>query len=207
MGQIDTPRDDTREQLLDAALRQFAERGFHGASIAQIAGELGLTKQALLYYFRRKEDLYREILRRIAQRMIKAMAQSEDPKVDPATQFEDMMLAIHQVVSDNPNDAAVLMRELLETQRRDAPPEEWYLKHFLDRIVGVLDQVDGLADLPFPQKFVCVYQILSAIQYFAASRQTLTRFYGDEEYQRIAAGYPDELRAQVRRLIECGNGC
>lgn len=207
MGQIETPRDDTREQLLASALRQFAERGFHGASIAQIAGELGLTKQALLYYFRRKEDLHREVLRRIAERMSNAMDKSVDETASPDVQFEDMMLSIYRVVCDNPDDAGVLMRELLETQRRDAPPEEWYLKHFLDRIVSVLDKVEGLASYSFPHKFSCVYQILSAIQYFAASGPTLRRFYGDEEYERIAQTYPDELRAQVRRLIECGTGC
>lgn len=42
--------DDTREKLLAAAHSQFADRGFYGASIAQIAGEVGLTKQALLYH-------------------------------------------------------------------------------------------------------------------------------------------------------------
>ena len=63
-------RDDTREKLLQAAVEQFAERGFYGASIAQIAGELDLTKQALLYYFKRKEDLYAEVLKRISDRLI-----------------------------------------------------------------------------------------------------------------------------------------
>ena len=54
--------DDTREKLLNAAHSRFAERGFHGASIALIAGEVGLTKQALLYHFKRKDDLYREVI-------------------------------------------------------------------------------------------------------------------------------------------------
>jgi AcrR family transcriptional regulator len=202
---MDTLRDDTREQLLDAALTQFAARGFHGASIARIAGELGLTKQALLYYFRRKEDLYREVLRRIAERWTLAMQPAFEPGAPPDVQFENMMLGIYRAVSADPRDAAVVTYELLETQRRDAPPEEWYFRQFLDRVVQVLDEVEGLAEWSFARKFTSVFQILSAIQYFAISGATLRRFYGEEDHDRFSALHPVELRAQVRRLVEYGD--
>lgn len=198
--------EDTRERLLAAALAQFAARGFYGASIAQIAGELDLTKQALLYYFKRKEDLYAEVLRRIALRLMAAMHAGVDPDAGPDAQLEGMILGVYAAARANPDDVRVLMRELLEVQRSDAPPEEWYLKTFLDTIVGRLDLIDGLAQRPFAPKFVGVYQILSAIEYFVASGPTLVRFYGEEAFAEIEAAYPDELRAQVRRLIGSGQG-
>ena len=43
--------DDTRRMFLDTARRLFAGKGFYGASLANIADELGLTKQALLHHF------------------------------------------------------------------------------------------------------------------------------------------------------------
>jgi AcrR family transcriptional regulator len=55
---------DTRDAFLDAAKRHFAQRGFYGASIAAIAEELGLTKQALIHHFGTKERLYGEVLAR-----------------------------------------------------------------------------------------------------------------------------------------------
>ncbi len=197
----DTMSEDTRENLLNAALSQFADRGFHGASIARIAGELGLTKQALLYYFRRKEDLYSEVLKRISQSLLAAMRASADPSKDLPEQFEDMILGIHAAAQNNPMVTKVLMRELMDNQRRDVSPEESHLKTFLDEIVATLGLVEGIASIPFSKKFACIYQVLSAIEYFSVSGPTLSRMYGEEEYQRIAAAYPDELRAQVRRLV------
>lgn len=105
MEQLDIARDDTRENLLNAALGQFAQRGFYGASIAQIAGELNLTKQALLYYFKRKEDLYNEVLKRISQRLLAAMRSSIESTEDPAEQFEDMILGIHAEAQRSPLDS------------------------------------------------------------------------------------------------------
>ena len=46
-------QEDTREQLLESASQLFAAKGFYGASLANIADELGLTTQALLHHFGR----------------------------------------------------------------------------------------------------------------------------------------------------------
>ena len=195
-------QDDTREKLIVAALSQFAERGFYGASIAQIAGEVGLTKQALLYHFKRKEDLYSEVLRRIAQRIQSAMHSVIDPTQLPEEQFEAMLLGLYSVAIDFPQDTKVLMRELVDDQRRDAPEEEWYLRMAINRMVDMLDQVDALRNLTRAEKLARVYSAISAVQFFAGSSAVLRRFYGLEEYAAIRAAYPDELRTLLRQLVQ-----
>lgn len=197
-------RDDTRERLLAAAHSQFADRGVYGASIAQIAGEVGLTKQALLYHFKRKEDLYGAVLKRISARLLAGMRSGTEAGQSAEQKFEAMILGIYHSALKNPLDARVLMRELLDDQRRDAPEAEWFLKTFLNEITGVLDGVEALAGLSFTQKFARVYVLMGAIQYFVASSFVLTRFYGDEEWDRLTKEYPKQLRAQVRRLLEPG---
>lgn len=215
MAQFDPPPrsaradsgEDTRERLLAAALEQFAERGFYGASIAQIAGELGLTKQALLYYFRRKEELYAEVLKRIADQLLAAMHSGVNADDPPEAQFEGMMMGIYAEAQARPLHTRVLLRELMDNQRRDAPADTWYLKTWLDAVVAQLDKVEGLAALPFERKFASVYQMLAAIEYFTVSGPTLSRMYGEDGFARIAEAFPEELRAQARRLIECREGC
>jgi AcrR family transcriptional regulator len=53
---IDT-QQDTRGRILDAALELFSEHGFDGTTLQQIADRLGVTKAALYYHFRSKDDL------------------------------------------------------------------------------------------------------------------------------------------------------
>lgn len=198
---LQTAQDDTREKLLAAAHRQFADRGFYGASIAQIAGEVGLTKQALLYHFKRKEDLYRAVLKSIAERSMAAMRAGVNPSKPAAQQFEDIVLGIYAAASANRLDTKVLMREILDDQRRDAPPEEWFFRTYLDEILAALDSVAGMEKLPRSTKLARIYHLISAIEYFSASEQVLRRFYGDEEYARISDDYPEELRAQIHHAL------
>lgn len=50
--------DTTRQRILDAARRQFLDRGYHGTSIRSIAREIGLTSTALYRHFANKEEIF-----------------------------------------------------------------------------------------------------------------------------------------------------
>jgi AcrR family transcriptional regulator len=60
----DTPTSETREQLLAAAARLFAERGLAGVSVRMIAAEAGVNWSLVGYYFRGKDRLLAEVYRR-----------------------------------------------------------------------------------------------------------------------------------------------
>ena len=60
-------REQTQERLLDAAGRVFARRGFHDASVDEVAEAAGYTKGAVYSNFRSKEELFLALLdRRLA---------------------------------------------------------------------------------------------------------------------------------------------
>jgi AcrR family transcriptional regulator len=67
----------TRDVVLDAAERRFADRGFAGVSMREIAAEAGLRNQASLYHhFRDKRALYEAVLGRGVQTIIGMVAES-----------------------------------------------------------------------------------------------------------------------------------
>ena len=53
---------DTRSRLRQLALQLFAEQGYEKTSLREIAERLGVTKAALYYYFRSKEDIVRSLV-------------------------------------------------------------------------------------------------------------------------------------------------
>lgn len=55
-------RDRLEADILEQAVRVFAENGYEGASIATIAERAGLSKQNLMYYFPSKQLLYQRVL-------------------------------------------------------------------------------------------------------------------------------------------------
>jgi AcrR family transcriptional regulator len=61
-------KEMTRELLLDAAIEVFARKGYHGASLDDVAEAAGFTKGAVYSNFSRKSDLFRELLERETRR-------------------------------------------------------------------------------------------------------------------------------------------
>lgn len=70
------PRPETRDRLIDAAGAVFAERGYRGATMREIAGRSGANLAAAHYHFGSKQDLYREVVRAHFERLAQRLAES-----------------------------------------------------------------------------------------------------------------------------------
>lgn len=62
-------KQDTEQQILAAALEEFASKGFYGARMQSIANRAGTNKALLHYYYRSKELLYEKALTMITNAM------------------------------------------------------------------------------------------------------------------------------------------
>ena len=89
--------DRSRRLLLDAALDEFAAKGYAGARVADIASRAGVNKQLINYYFGGKEGLYLAIGERWLER--------EAEINDPALPFEEIMIRYLDNVLDDPRGA------------------------------------------------------------------------------------------------------
>ncbi len=69
-----SPRRDLLEaDILERAERLFAERGFAGTILADVAEAAGLTRPALYYYVRSKEGLLSKVLARVSQSSVERL--------------------------------------------------------------------------------------------------------------------------------------
>ena len=58
---------DTKEKILQTALRLFARDGYEAVSVSDIAGELGITKGALYKHYANKRSIFNSIVERMYQ--------------------------------------------------------------------------------------------------------------------------------------------
>jgi len=65
-------RERNKELILRAASQEFADKGFAATKTSDIASRAGLPKPNVYYYFRSKENLYREVLESIIEPILQA---------------------------------------------------------------------------------------------------------------------------------------
>jgi AcrR family transcriptional regulator len=97
-----------RRQLLDVALTLFAERGFHGASMDDLAEGAGVTKPVLYQHFGSKRDLYLEVLADVGDRLLTAIGKAAAAAGGPRQQVENGFRAYFRFVAANESAFRVL---------------------------------------------------------------------------------------------------
>ena len=101
MSQARLPAVQRRRQLFDVALEVFAERGYHGASMAEIAEAAGVTKPVLYQHFRSKRELYLELLADVGQRLLEEVQKATAAAGGPSPQVASGFAAYFRFVADN----------------------------------------------------------------------------------------------------------
>lgn len=125
-------RTDRRRAILDAATELFAERGFTGVSIQEIADTARTHKRTVLYHFATKEALYGAVLEEALGRMAAVMREFlaggfEGDHLRERVAF--LLDQIHAYFAEHVAHARLLQRELLEGAAATV-----YLTQFVERI-------------------------------------------------------------------------
>ncbi len=90
---------DTRSRLRELALRLFAEQGYEKTSLREIAERLGVTKAALYYYFKSKEDIVRSLVEDYVAELDELIAWGKSQPRTAVTRAEIVRRYLHIVAS------------------------------------------------------------------------------------------------------------
>ncbi len=90
---------DTRSRLRELALKLFAEQGYEKTSLREIAERLGVTKAALYYYFKSKEDIVRSLVEDYVAELDELIAWGKAQPATAATRAEIVRGYLHIVAS------------------------------------------------------------------------------------------------------------
>lgn len=104
---------EKREIILEAALDVFSTRGFDGATVDQIASAAGMSKPNLLYYFARKEDIYRALLDRQLDDWVEPLAaiRADGEPIDELRGYIRRKLEISRL---RPRESRLYANEILQ---------------------------------------------------------------------------------------------
>ncbi len=129
-----------RRELMVTAIDCFARYGYQGTSIERIASAAGVTKGALYYHFRDKEELLFEAVKdRIAEfeeRVVGSVSPVTDP---PAALAEIARVCVHIATKNNLRRFILtLMVEALDTNPRLSQAFRDILRRFRSYLAGIV---------------------------------------------------------------------
>lgn len=101
-----------RQKILDAASHAFAEEGFAGARVDEIARRAGVNKAMLYYHVGNKQALYTAVLTRNFDRMEEALSESSLARGAAQERLHSIIVAVSRVLQEIPDQARIILREI-----------------------------------------------------------------------------------------------
>lgn len=123
---------DTKERILDEALRQFSQKGYDGTNIRELTASLGLVKSSMYKHFDSKEDIWNALLDRMIVYYAERFGSAENLPPVPDT-LEGLVAMTMKMADVTIHDEMIIMTRKLLTieQFRDERARELASKHFL----------------------------------------------------------------------------
>ncbi|OWV12876.1 TetR family transcriptional regulator [Micromonospora wenchangensis] len=132
------PRAVREQQMLDAAVKVFSRRGFHAASMDEIAEDAGISKPMVYAYLGTKEELFIACLHRETARMVLAIAGAAAPDLPPDQRLWRGLRAFFGFVGAHRDGWAVLYRQARGSQPFAAELAAMRAR-LVDVVAGMLD--------------------------------------------------------------------
>jgi TetR/AcrR family transcriptional regulator, fatty acid metabolism regulator protein len=105
-------QEERRRQILDAAVRAFAQKGYYASRVSDIAEEAGVAYGLVYHYFESKEAVLEAIFRDSWGMMLEAIKSVEDSEPSPREQLRKTAAIVLRTWRDQPDLVRVLVREV-----------------------------------------------------------------------------------------------
>ena len=105
-------QEERRRQILDAAVRAFARKGYHACRVSDIAEEAGVAYGLVYHYFESKDAVLESIFREMWGMMVGAINAIEEIEESPREQLRKSCALVLRTWRDYPDVVRVLVREV-----------------------------------------------------------------------------------------------
>jgi TetR/AcrR family transcriptional regulator, fatty acid metabolism regulator protein len=126
---------DRRRQLLEAAVKVFAKKGFHAARVGDIAEEAGVAYGLVYHYFDSKEELLETIFRTTWTEMLARVREVESAGVPASEAVRQVTALLLRTWRRDPDLVRVLVREVTRNQ---------HVQREIEEITAAMETLEGI---------------------------------------------------------------
>jgi TetR/AcrR family transcriptional regulator len=193
------PGGEPRQRILDAAAEVFAERGFGGAGVDEIARRAGVNKAMLYYHVGDKAALFGEVVSTnvatIAHAVTAALAATDDPR----ERLRAIPRAFARTVRQRPYLPQLMLREIAAGGPNLPPHAVEQIAEIMGMTRAVLE--DGVARGTFRRvdPFIAHLLLIGALMFMANALRMRERF---SSVLGLPSQRADELDALTDQMVD-----
>jgi TetR/AcrR family transcriptional regulator len=159
-------QEEKEELILEAALDVFSQNGFRGSTIDQIAEAAGMSKPNLLYYFRTKEAIHRQLIDRVLTTWLEPL-RVFDAGGDPESEIRSYIRRKLEMARDFPRESRLFANEILQGAPHIEDELKGPLKELVDEKAAVVRAWARSGKIAKCDPYHLIFSIWSTTQHYA----------------------------------------
>lgn len=187
------------DRILTAAMTIFSRYGYRGTTVDQIATEADMSKANLLYYYRRKQDIYIAVLENTLDQWLRPL-QTLDPDGNPADELWRYTREKLALSRQSPEASRLFANEILQGAPMINPFLSTDLKALVDTKCSIIRHWIEQKRLIDIEPIHLLFLIWAATQHYADFRTQIDALFDGSESE-LYAGAEKTLRAVLNGLI------
>jgi AcrR family transcriptional regulator len=178
MSVVESAARSTRDRVVDAAMVAFGRRGYDVTSLDAIAGELGVRKQTILYYFPSKEALLAAAVDRAAASVAAALEEAVGARLGGTTRrsawdrVEAIVRGVFRLAGRQP-EILGLLREVSRLGPPGATRFALSMEPLIDRATTFLEEAMGGGELRVQDARLLLFMAYSSVVGVATEMEVL----------------------------------
>jgi AcrR family transcriptional regulator len=163
----------TRQDILEAAAQVFRQKGFHGASMQDIAKAVNLQKPSLYHHVSSKQEILLALLDRALELLLERISPIATQELPADEKLQEMIRVYLQILTENTDLSAVLLFEHRSLERKQ------HARHVPNRDKFEALWRDVLTEGVAAKLFVCDDPALTARAILGILNWTITWYHQD----------------------------
>jgi AcrR family transcriptional regulator len=179
-------RTEKRDLILDAAVKVFARRGYHGSRVSDIAREAGIAYGLVYHYFRNKEEILATIFEERWSGFLEAVEDIERSSTNAGDRLLSLAALVLNAFRLRPDWVKVLVLEIQRSSRFAEPAQLAAVGRLFDAIERIIRDGQERGELrPELDAGIGVYAFVGALDLVITSLVLgVTRIEGGEHDER-----------------------
>jgi TetR/AcrR family transcriptional regulator len=157
---------EKQDVILEAALDVFSREGFRGATIDQIAEAAGMSKPNLLYYFPRKEEIYKRLMTSMLDVWLQPLREI-DSVGDPIPELRSYIRRKLEMSRDFPRQSRLFANEMLQGAPRVLDVLSTDLKQLVDEKAKIIEGWMAEGKIVRTDPYHLIFSIWATTQHYA----------------------------------------
>jgi len=199
-------QSDTVRRILDTAAEVFAESGFAGARMDEIADRAGVNKATIYYHIGGKEPLYARVLHDHFASAGNQFDRVLEPASDPEEKLSLFIQQVARVMDQNPHKTIMMLREIAAGGRHFPEIVALELAGIIGKLMEILTEGEKQGRFIPVNPFSVHLMVIGAFVLYRVSapvRAKLTGLmdFGEPQDDEVSGDFAAEIQRLVLRAV------